>query len=68
MNERRLTAIHWLNYTMYNQSNIFTYVRQLQFAILELRTMVNEVLISLEHYDRVIVYEFNSTCYVKEYS
>ena len=21
-------AIHWLNYTLYNQSNIFTYIRQ----------------------------------------
>jgi hypothetical protein len=41
-------ALHWLNYTMYNQSNIFTYVRQLEFAILELRTMVKEVLISLD--------------------
>ena len=29
-------AIHWLNYTLYNQSSIFTYVRQLEFAILEL--------------------------------
>jgi len=61
-------AIHWLNYTLYNQSNTFTYVRQLEFAILELRTMVKEVLISLEHYDREIVYESNSTRYVKEYS
>jgi hypothetical protein len=41
-------AMHWLNYTLYNQSNTFTYVRQLEFAILELRTMVKEVLISLD--------------------
>ena len=41
-------AIHWLNYTLYNQSNTFTYVRQLEFAILELRTMVKEGLISLD--------------------
>jgi len=41
-------AIHWLNYTLYNQSNNFTYVRQLEFAILELRTMVKEVLISVD--------------------
>jgi hypothetical protein len=41
-------AIHWLNYTIYNQSNTFTYIRQLEFAILELRTMVKEVLISLD--------------------
>jgi len=41
-------AIHWLNYTFYNQSNIFTYIRQLEFAILELQTMVKEVLISLD--------------------
>jgi hypothetical protein len=33
-------AIRWLNYTFYNQSNIFTYIRQLEFAILELRTAV----------------------------
>ena len=41
-------TIHWLNYTLYNQSNTFTYVRQLEFAILELRTMVMAVLISLD--------------------
>ena len=41
-------TIHWLNYTLYNQSNIFTYIRQLEFAILELRTLVKEVLISLD--------------------
>jgi hypothetical protein len=40
------TATHWLNYTLYNQSNTFAYIRQ--FAILELRTMVKEVLISLD--------------------
>jgi DNA gyrase/topoisomerase IV subunit A len=40
--------IHWLNYALYNQSNTFTYVRQLEFAILELRTMVKEILISLD--------------------
>jgi len=42
-------AIHWLNYTLYNQSSIFTYVRRLEFAILELRTLVKEVLISLDN-------------------
>ena len=41
-------AIHWLNYTIFNQSNTLTYIRQLEFAILELRTMVKEVLISLD--------------------
>jgi len=41
-------AIHWLNYTLYNHSSIFTYVRQLEFSILELRTLVKEVLISLD--------------------
>jgi hypothetical protein len=29
-------AIHWLNYTNCNQSNTFAYIRQLEFAILEL--------------------------------
>jgi len=41
-------AIHWLNYALYNQSNTFTHVRQLEFDILELRSMVKEVLISLD--------------------
>ena len=41
-------AIHWLNYTIFNQSTTLTYIRQLEFAILELRTMVKEVLISLD--------------------
>jgi len=41
-------AIHCLNYTLYNQSNTFAYIRQLEFAVLELRTMVKEVLISLD--------------------
>jgi hypothetical protein len=41
-------AIHWLNYTIYNQSNASTYIRQLEFAILELRNMAKEVLISLD--------------------
>jgi len=40
--------IRWLNYTFYNQSSIFTYIRQLEFAILELRTLVKEVLIPLD--------------------
>jgi hypothetical protein len=42
-------AIHWLNYTIYNQSNTFTYIRQLEFALLELKTVVKEVLISLDN-------------------
>jgi hypothetical protein len=41
-------AIHWLNYSLYNQSNTFTYIHQIEFAILELRTTVKEVLISLD--------------------
>jgi hypothetical protein len=41
-------AIHWLNYNIFNQSNTITYIRQLELAILELRTMVKEVLISLD--------------------
>jgi hypothetical protein len=41
-------AIHWLNYTIFNQSNTFAYIRHLQFAILVLQTMVKEVLISLD--------------------
>jgi hypothetical protein len=41
-------AIHWLNYTLNKQSNTFTYVRQLEFAILDLLTMVKEALISLD--------------------
>jgi hypothetical protein len=41
-------AIHWLNYTLYNQSNTFTFVRQLEFAILELRANVKEMLDSLD--------------------
>jgi len=36
-------AIHWLNYTIYNQNNTFTYICQLEFAILELQTIVKEV-------------------------
>ena len=36
-------AIHWFNYTINNQSNTFTYIRQLEFVILELLTMVREV-------------------------
>jgi hypothetical protein len=47
MDETDIT-IHLLNYTLYNQSNTFTYISQLEFAILELRTMVKEVLISLD--------------------
>jgi len=41
------TAIDWLNYTIYNQSNTFSYIRQSQFAILELRDLVKGVFISL---------------------
>ena len=41
-------AIHCLNYTFYNKSNIFNYIRQLELAILELRTMVKQDLISLD--------------------
>jgi hypothetical protein len=41
-------TVHWLNHTLYNQSSIFTYIRQLEFAILDLRTLVKEVLISLD--------------------
>jgi hypothetical protein len=42
-------AIHWLNYTIHNQSHTFTYIRQLEFAILEVRSMVRETLISLDN-------------------
>jgi hypothetical protein len=41
-------AIFWLNYTIYTRSNIFTCIRQLEIAMLELQTMVKEVLISFE--------------------
>jgi len=61
-------AIHWFNYTLYNQSSIFTYVCQLEFAILELRSLVKRVFNFFGlYYDRGIVYEFDFTCYVKEY-
>ena len=46
--DERDIAIHWLNYTLHNRSSIFTYVGQLEFAILELLTLVKEVLISLD--------------------
>ena len=36
-------AIHRFNYIIFNQSTTFTCSRQLEFAILGLRTMVNEV-------------------------
>jgi hypothetical protein len=39
-------AFHWLNYTLYNQSNTFSYIRQLKFAFLFLQTMAKEDLIS----------------------
>jgi hypothetical protein len=38
-------AIHWSNYTIYNQINTFTYICQLVFAILELQIIVKKVLI-----------------------
>jgi uncharacterized protein YoxC len=61
-------AIQWLNYTTYNQSNTFTYICQLEFAILELQTMVKEILnFFVQNYNKEIAYEFNSTCYVKKY-
>jgi hypothetical protein len=60
-------AIHWLNYTLYHQSSIFTYVRQLEFAILEIRNLVNEVLIG-KYYERKVFYESNSICHVQEYT
>jgi hypothetical protein len=41
-------AIHWLNYTLFNQSTTFTYVRQLEFSILELKANVREMLSSLD--------------------
>jgi hypothetical protein len=41
-------AIHRSNYSLYNKSNTFIYIRQIEFAILELRTTVKEVLISLD--------------------
>ena len=59
-------AIHWLNYTLYNQSSIFTYIRQLEFAILELRSK-GDFNFFEQYYDRKIFYESNSICYVKEY-
>ena len=31
-----LDSIQWLNYTIFNQSSTLTYIRQLEFAILEL--------------------------------
>jgi len=41
-------VIHCLNYTIYNQSNTFKYIRQLAIAILEFQTLVKGVLISLD--------------------
>jgi hypothetical protein len=41
-------AIHWIYYTIYNHSNTLTYILNLEFRILELRTVVKEVLISLD--------------------
>jgi hypothetical protein len=57
-------AMLWVNYTIYNQSNNFTYVRQLEFAILEFLTMVRGFDLFGQHYYREIVYKSNPTCYV----
>jgi hypothetical protein len=68
-NDETDIAIHWLNYTVYNQSNIITYIRQLDFDILELTNHGKGGFDFFgQHYDREIVYEFNSSYYVKEYS
>jgi hypothetical protein len=49
-------AIHWLYYTIYNHSNTITYILQLEFPILELRTVVKEVLYFFgQPYNRVSV-------------
>jgi hypothetical protein len=40
-------ALHCLNYTIYNQSNTLTYIRQLEFSIVELGTMVKKNMIYL---------------------
>jgi hypothetical protein len=44
--DKTVVVIHYLNYTIHNQNNIFTYIRQLEFSILELWIMVRKILIS----------------------
>jgi hypothetical protein len=46
-NDESDIALHSLNYTIYNQSNTLTYIRQLEFAIVDLATMVKNNMISL---------------------
>jgi hypothetical protein len=29
-------ALHWINSTIYNQTNVFTYIRELEYAIIQI--------------------------------
>jgi hypothetical protein len=42
------TLLHSLNYSVYNQTTIFTGIRQLEFAILQLQRQIQNVMMGLE--------------------
>jgi hypothetical protein len=36
-------ALHWVNSTIYNQTNVFTYMRELEYAIIQIQIQVREI-------------------------
>jgi hypothetical protein len=42
------TVIHWLNSTIYNHTTIFTCIRQLEFAILQMQNEIQHFMMGIE--------------------
>ena len=41
-------TVYWLNVTLYNETSVFVYIRQLEFAILQLHTQIKDTLSGLD--------------------
>jgi len=41
--------VMWLNLTLFNQSALFTVIRELEYALLQLTHQVNELLMAVQH-------------------
>jgi hypothetical protein len=47
--DRADLTLHWINATIYNQTSLFTCIRELEFAILQLQTQIRDIMYGIEN-------------------
>ena len=55
----------WLNLTLFNQSALFTVIRELEYALLQLTHLVDELLMAVQYTLRKITHNHKSKRFIQ---